>query len=68
MGQQLHTGRSGGVKNIWLSRLIDAMEEASRAKAHLVPIDQLLLAAVHAQLSRPASACTAYSSAFSLRN
>jgi hypothetical protein len=48
--------------------LIDAMEEASRPEVRSVPCDHLVLAAVRAQLSRPASPYTHHGSHFSLRN
>jgi hypothetical protein len=70
MGQQLQTlpsgkWRSGGGERAWLSMLIDAMEEVSRCKS---PCDRSVLAAFHAQLSRPAAPWAHHGSHFSLRN
>jgi hypothetical protein len=55
MGQQLQTWRSGGGDRQWLAMLVDAMEEVSRPETRAVPCDRLVLAAVEAQLARPAS-------------
>ena len=66
MGQQLRTWRSGGDQRAWLSMLIDTMEQVSRPESRAVPCDAHILAALRAQLARPAMA--AYSSGFSLRN
>jgi hypothetical protein len=48
--------------------LIDAMEEISRPEFRAVPCDQSVLAAVRAQLARPASPYPYCGSQFSLRN
>ncbi len=48
--------------------LIDATEEISRPELRAVPCDEQLLAALRAQLARPALADTPYASAYSLRN
>jgi len=68
MGQQLRTWRSEAEQTLWLSALIDAIEEVSRPELRAVPCDPFALAALHAQLARPASACGYYASAYSLRN
>jgi hypothetical protein len=47
--------------------LVDAMEKFSRPELRAVPCDRLVLAAVRAQLARPASAYLPHSQ-FSLRN
>jgi hypothetical protein len=70
MAQQLQPYRSKNWRseigrNSWLSRLVDAMEKVSRPEYRAVPGDRLVLAAVRAQLARPASA---YGSGFSLQN
>jgi hypothetical protein len=52
----------------WLSMLVDAMESASRPEMRAVPCDGLVLAAVSAQLSRPAASYAHHGSRFSLRN
>jgi hypothetical protein len=48
--------------------LIDAMEKVSRPEFRAVPCDRSVLAAVRAQLARPASPCALGASRFSLRN
>jgi hypothetical protein len=55
MGQQLQQWRSAGGEKSWLSALIDAMEEVSRPELRSQPCDRSVLAAVRAQLSRPAA-------------
>ena len=68
MGQQLRTWRSGGDQRAWLAMLIDTMEQVSRPESRAVPCDGQVLAALRAQLARPASAAGAYSSSYGLRN
>ena len=68
MGQQLRTWRSGGDQRAWLAMLIDTMEQVSRPESRAVPCDGQVLAALRAQLGRPASAASAYSSSYGLRN
>jgi hypothetical protein len=53
MGQQLQQWRSAGGEKLWLSMLIDAMEDVSRSELRNQPCDQLVVAAMYAQLSRP---------------
>jgi hypothetical protein len=65
---QSENWRSESGRNCWLSMLIDAMEKVARPECRAVPCDRLVLAAVRAQLARPASAYAAYGSHFSLRN
>jgi hypothetical protein len=68
MGQQIQGWRSASGQRLWLSMLIDAMEEVSRPEMRAVPCDDQLLAALRTQLARPALARAAYASAYSLRN
>ena len=68
MGQSLQSWRSGSEQRAWLSTLIGAFEEISRPEVRAVPCDTHVLAALRAQLARPASACVPYASAYSLRN
>jgi len=68
MGKQLRTWRSGAEQTVWLSALIDAMEEVSRPELRAVPCDPFVVAALRAQLARPASTFGYYASAYSLRN
>lgn len=68
MGQQLEGWRSATSQRLWLSLLIDTAEEISRPDLHAKPCDGQLLAALRAQLARPASLCIPYASPYSLRN
>jgi hypothetical protein len=68
MGQQVKGWRSASSQRSWLSRLIDTVEAISRPDMRAVPCDERLLATVRAQLARPASARTPYSSPYGLRN
>ena len=67
MGQQLRTWRSGGDQRAWLAMLIDTMEQVSRPESRAVPCDGQVLAALRAQLARPALAAMP-TSAYGLRN
>ena len=55
MGQRLQTWRSQGDERLWLSMLVETMEEVSRPKIRAVPCDPQSLIALRAQLARPAS-------------
>jgi hypothetical protein len=68
MDQQLHSWRTGGGQTAWLSMLVEAMEKFSAPEWRTRPCDRLDLAAVRAQLSRPAAPYPAFASRFSLRN
>ncbi len=68
MGRQVQPWRSGDGEKLWLSMLIDTMEEVSRPEFRAMPCDRLVLAAVCAQLARPASPYPYCASQFSLRN
>ena len=68
MGQHLNTWRSGSDQRVWLSRLIDTMEEISRPELRAVPCGTPVLAALRAQLARPASANMPFATPYSLRN
>ncbi len=68
MGQQVQPWRSGNGQTLWLSMLVKAMEEVSRPEVRAVPSDRLVLAALRAQLARPASPYAPCGSPFSLRN
>jgi hypothetical protein len=68
MAQQLQPWRLGRGERQWLSMLIDTMEKIARPEIRALPNDQLVLAAVRAQLSRPVSSYPYGASAFSLRN
>jgi hypothetical protein len=79
MGQQLQSRRTrqaqrtrqawqSGGQNLWLSRLVNAMEKFSRPELRAVPCDRLALAGVRAHLARPASAAYLTRSNYGLRN
>jgi hypothetical protein len=68
MGQQLQPWRSGDGEKLWLSMLIDTMEEVARPEIRILPCDPSILAAVDAHLARPASPYAHCASHFSLRN
>jgi hypothetical protein len=68
MNQQLQSWRTGKGQTLWLARLVDAMEKISGADRHAHRIDRLELAAIRAQLGRPAAPHPARLSRFSLRN
>jgi hypothetical protein len=68
MGQQLQTWRSEIGDRQWLSTLVDTMEEVSRPELRAVPCDPFVLAAVYAQLARPAAAHIHCGSAFGRLN
>src|SRR5229473_4570718 len=67
---QCKAWRSGDGEKLWLSRLVDTMEKLSREKLsrRAVPCDRSVLAALTAQLARPASPYPHCRSHFSLRN
>jgi hypothetical protein len=68
MGQQIPGWRSASGQRLWLSMLIDTMEEISRPELRAIPCDEQLLLALRAQLARPAMARMPYASAYGLRN
>jgi hypothetical protein len=68
MGQALQTWRSGSEQRAWLSLLIDTFEEVSRPETRAVPCDSHVLAALRAQLARPASDFGPYASPYGLRH
>ena len=68
MSQQLQSWRSGRGQVLWLSTLVDTMENLSRPEWRAVACDDQELAEVRAQLAWPAAAYLAYASQFSLRN
>jgi hypothetical protein len=68
MGQQVQPWRSENGQTLWLSMLVEAMEDVSRPEVRAMPCDRLLLAALRAQLARPASPYPYCGSQFSLRN
>jgi hypothetical protein len=65
--RRLGDWRAGDGEKLWLSMLIDAMEEVSVAECRAT-CDPAVLAALGAQLARPASPYPYGASPFSLRN
>lgn len=55
MGQRLATWQSEGGDRLWLSLLIDAMEEAARPEVRSQPVEGAVLLALRAQLAQPAA-------------
>jgi hypothetical protein len=55
MNQQPAAGRSTDDRQLWLSMLVGAMEDASRPERRASPCARSTLAALHAQLAYPAS-------------
>jgi hypothetical protein len=68
MGQRLQPWRSGDGEKLWLSMLVDTMEEVCRPEIRAMPCDSSILVALRAQLARPASPYPYGASNFSLRN
>jgi hypothetical protein len=69
MGQQLRfcqSWRGGRDERLWLSALVEAMEQASLPGRRTEPCDGRTIAALRAQLALPAA--TRFSSSFALRN
>jgi len=68
MGQQLQSWRGRDGQKSWLSMLVEVMEEISRPEFRALPVDASVLAAVSAQLARPASPYPYCGSQYSLQN
>ena len=68
MGQQLQRWQSADGEKLWLSILIDTMEQVSRSELRSQPCEGVVVAAVFAQLSRPAAPYVHQGSGFSLRH
>jgi len=54
MGQRIEMWQGGGGDRQWLALLIEAMEEAARPEIRSQPVESSVLAALRAQLARPA--------------
>lgn len=65
---QLPSWRSQRSQTLWLSRLIEAVEQISRPERRARPVGSLELLAVRARLAQPAATHPAYRSRFSLLN
>jgi len=73
MGQRLQprnfeSWRSRHRERLWLSMLVDTMEEVARPESRALPCDPAILNALGAQLARPASPYLYGASSFSFRN
>jgi len=68
MAQRLDTRWSGKGERLWLSLLVEAMEQASRPEIRAQPCESSVLKALRAQLAQPASRYPYAVSRFSLRN
>jgi len=68
MGQQLQSWQEGDRQKSWLSMLVEAMEEITRPEFRALPVDRSVLAAVSAQLARPASPYSYCASQYRRRN
>jgi hypothetical protein len=66
MGQLLQAWKTGDDERLWLSMLIDTMEQVARPELRAKPCDDAVLAGLRAQLALPAS--IRFASPFSLRN
>jgi hypothetical protein len=53
MGQRLDKWQGGGGDRLWLSLLVDAMEEAARPETRSQPVESAILLALRAQLAQP---------------
>jgi hypothetical protein len=68
MDEQTQWWRTGRGQTLWLSMLVEAMERFSAPEWRNVPCDAVELAALRAQLARPAAPYPMFASRFSLRN
>ena len=66
MGQPLQAWKTGDDERLWLSMLIDTMEQVARPELRAKPVDDAVLAGLRAQLALPAA--PRFVSSFSLRN
>jgi hypothetical protein len=60
--------RGGEDQQLWLSMLVDAMEEAARPELRAKPCPPAILLALRAQLTQPVSEYDFAASAFSRRH
>jgi hypothetical protein len=68
MGQQFQPWRSESSQRLWLSMLVDTMEQICRPSLRNLPCTPSVLTALEAQLARPAAPYRQAASSFSLRN
>ena len=53
MGRRLKTWQGEGGERLWLSLLVDAMEQAARPEIRSQPVEGAILSALRAQLAQP---------------
>jgi hypothetical protein len=68
MERQKAIWRGGEDRQLWLSMLVDAMEEAARPEVRAKPCPPAILLDLRAQLSQPVSQYAFAASAFSRRH
>jgi len=68
MGQRVDRWRSGRGDRLWLSLLIDAMEDAARPEVRSQAVEAAILAGLRAQLAQPVTRCPYAISPYNLRN
>ena len=68
MDQRKTIWRGGEDRQLWLSMLVDAMEEAARPEVRSKPCPPAILMGLRAQLAQPVSHYPSAASAFSLRH
>jgi hypothetical protein len=68
MEQRKAIWRGGEDRQLWLSMLVDAMEEAARPEVRATPCPPAVLLGLHAQLAQPVSRYPFVASAFSRRH
>lgn len=54
MGQRLERWQGRDGERLWLSLLVEAMEEAARPEVRSQPVEAAILAGLRAQLAQPA--------------
>ena len=68
MGQRLDKWQGGGGDRLWLSLLIDAMEDAARPDVRSQPVEAAILTALRVQLAQPVTRYPYAVTPYSLRN
>ena len=68
MYQRKAIWRGGEDQQLWLSMLVDAMEEVARPERRAQPLPPAVVAGFRAQLAQPVPHYPYAASAFSLRN
>jgi hypothetical protein len=68
MVQEFRATQPAGDSQLWLSMLVDAMEDAALPERRALPCFRTTLAAFAAKLARPAPSCPQGTTAFSRCN